>query len=96
MYLRLRVYIREYKEKKEWLRMKPYFVFWYITFDGDPTSVDQAYHDHWGLKNKENYEKTMRGVNLNDYLLFFEKDFWKYQRNGEDYIVKKVKYKKRK
>ena len=76
--------------KKQIIRtMKPKFVFWYLMFDGDHDKIVKALRCNYGLSNKENYDRVMKDVNLDDYLFILEKGFKKYCCSENCLIVHK-------
>lgn len=68
---------------------KPRFVFWYLMFDGDDNKIVEAMNCDYGLSNKENYNRVMKDVNLDDYLFILEKGFKKYCYSENCLIVHK-------
>ena len=44
-------------------------------FDGDHDKIVEALCCNYGLSNKDNYDRVMKDVNLDDYLFVLEKRF---------------------
>src|SRR5574344_1072539 len=86
--IRIYEYYLKRREYHYWYNLKPYLVFWYITFNGDQKRIYQAYEEHWGIRNRNNFNKVMKGVNLEDYLVFVEKGFYDYEDTDQSYIIK--------
>ena len=55
---------------------KPKLIFWYITFDGNQEKIKDAMASDYGIENKENYNKIMKNINIEDYVMITEKDFY--------------------
>jgi hypothetical protein len=87
LFARIWVFFNKKKLIKE---LKPIFVFWYITFDGDQDKISDAMRTNYGVLNTTNVKKVLSSVNLSDYSFNLEKDFLKYCPKGNMYIVKKV------
>ena len=58
-------------------------------FDGDHEKIANAMHCNYGLYNKENFNRVMKDVNLDDYLFILEKGFKKYCYCENCFIVHK-------
>jgi len=76
--------------KKEIIKeSKPYFVFLYVTFNGDQVAIKNAMNDHYGINNIENRNRVLEGINLDDYIMAIEKGFDKYKTSDKDLVLYK-------
>ena len=73
---------------------KPKLIFWYITFDGNQEKIKDAMASDYGIENKENYNKIMKNINIEDYVMITEKDFYKHSSDPKDLIVERKKNEK--
>lgn len=70
---------------------KPQLVYYYIIFEGNENKIRKAMKDRYGLENEEHINEVLKDVNLDDYSICIEKDFYEHCPLCNSIVVKKRK-----
>ena len=86
--LRMRLYALIHK-KEFLIHSKKLLVYYYLKYHGDQDKIREALHNHEDFDNEEKRESALKGIDINNYSFYKEKDFLRWTIMENDLVVYK-------